>query len=1123
LRAQKKDYRAEKTMCDDATTKTIVDSFMYTYGHVSHHTESYANYVTNQIPPMLLDNKVHVFCPRQGVCHDVHLTDVTISKPVIQEADGSMRPLSIGEARTRRQTLLADVCADVHHDVFKVDPADNKKYVLTQRNILHNVLIMKVPAMVGSVVCNHHDEPVEAPGTFIINGYHKTIISQERAKCNFPYVLNIKKVCRFSMRCEIRSDHTDKIRSTSTLQIYVTGKKTDVVPTVSVVVPFVKTNIPLPVCFYLLGVRENADMANMVLRGECSDALCFLAKSVLYTEECTDQTPEKLMDAIGVRGSTEKVKQRRIQYVDHIFSKEVLPHCGPDRRHKAEFMAFAVRKLLRTYLGEIAPDDIDNVRNKRVQTAGTLLAVLTRQLVRQFFKTVHIQIFRAVASGKHISMTDIFSHRRISMGLKYAMSTGNWGVRKGLTNQTGVCQVVSSVNTISRISHGRQINTPLNRDGKVAEPRQLHTSKWGLYGAAETPEGRGTGLLNTFAAMARVRVGSHARHTVRILCEDLGVTADGRCTVFVNCTIAGFTNDPATLVAQYRAYRRWHSVPIDSSVHWKDDQVHIYVDGEGMYRPLFNLSQMFKLPTMMSMYGHYPRLLWHRLLIEGVIEYIDKCEESGLVVNVGDEAPLPTATHAELHPSLVMLGLAASCIPYSNRNQAPRNIYASSMMKQAIGSISVDNDECLDAKIFNLNYPQRPVVSTWLADAIGVSEEGAGQACVVAIMCLRGYNQEDSVILNRAALERGLFRTSMWRHTRDCESTHGADVERFEMGDEGVKGLRVADYSALGVDAMAEVTRKVSGASVLVRKTISFRDGNGARSVRDRSYVGEFDEPARVERVLLSESKDGLKSATVRTVGQRQPEVGDKFASRCGQKGVVGAIFSAEDMPWTAEGIQPDIIINPHAIPSRMTISQLLESLVGKLGCMQGKLQDGTPHRAKSIDEYEAELKKEGFMGSGNEVMYSGTTGLPMTGSVFIGVTQYQRLRHMVADKIHARSTGKRQILTRQPVDGRSRRGGFRMGEMERDSLIGHGATNVILDRFMMQSDPCKVWLCTTCRRMSEPPAPADVAENILHRTAFCRVCTTNEGQVQVTIPYATKLLIHELNATHIDVQLDVE
>jgi DNA-directed RNA polymerase beta subunit len=287
--------------------------------------------------------------------------------------------------------------------------------------------------------------------------------------------------------------------------------------------------------------------------------------------------------------------------------------------------------------------------------------------------------------------------------------------------------------------------------------------------------------------------------------------------------------------------------------------------------------------------------------------------------------------------------------------------------------------------------------------------------------------------------------------------------------------------------------------------------------------VAEFDEPARVERVLLSESKDGLKSASVRTIGQRQPEVGDKFASRCGQKGVVGAIFRPENMPWTADGIQPDIIINPHAIPSRMTISQLTESLVGKLGCLRGSLQDGTPHRSKSIEEYEAELKREGMLGNGNEVMYSGTTGLMLKGHVFMGVTQYQRLKHMVPDKIHARSTGKKQILTRQPVDGRSRRGGFRLGEMERDSLISHGASSIIIDRFMMQSDPCDAYLCLKCRRLSEPPAPPDAVENISHRSAYCRVCSTNDEQVKITIPYATKLLIHELNATHIDVQLDVE
>jgi DNA-directed RNA polymerase II subunit RPB2 len=272
----------------------------------------------------------------------------------------------------------------------------------------------------------------------------------------------------------------------------------------------------------------------------------------------------------------------------------------------------------------------------------------------------------------------------------------------------------------------------------------------------------------------------------------------------------------------------------------------------------------------------------------------------------------------------------------------------------------------------------------------------------------------------------------------------------------------------------------------------------------------------------VCENKDGLRRATVHTVSVRVPEVGDKFASRCGQKGVVGAILNSEDMPWTADGIQPDLIINPHAIPSRMTVSQLIESLVGKLGCLQGHTINGTPGTASA--SYETELAARGLPGNGYEMMYSGTTGLPLSqGRVFLGVTYYQRLKHMVRDKMQGRSTGRRQILTRQPVEGRSRHGGQKWGEMERDALISHGASSVIIDGLMNRSDPCTVWICRTCKRLSEPPAPKNMhAHNTSHRQAYCRFCTTNENQVQMQIPYVAKLLTHELNAVHIDVKLQV-
>ena len=1302
--------------------KEIVGAFAETVGFVSHQTHSYEHYVQYQIPEIIEENSpLQIFCPKQKVMHVVHMQKVSIGKPTIKEANGFIRLLFPKEAFLRRESYMADVFVDLRHEMYT--SLSQKHYKLHEVKIYQHVLLFQFPCMRNSSVCNDHQrlEQVREQGTFIINGFEKSLILQEKQKCNYPFIHTLKRATKYAFRCEIRSCHATKIRSTSTLNIYMSGKKTDCIPTIRVAVPFVKNHIPLIVIFRLLGVADIASILKFIVGTKSSPALVYLARSIL----CNDQTGtaglslEELYDWIGLQGAIEKANRKRVHYVKNVIDGEFLPHCasngGDINMKKAFFLGYSVRKLMAVYLKEIPEDDIDSYVNKRCATSGSLIALLSRQLIRSFLKTVHVQVFRAANNGKFINITDFFTHRKITSGLKYAFSTGNWGIQKGQNSQSGVCQVLNKMGIAARLSHLRLINTPLNRDGtffsflfpgiyiflysktslslsgKLSEPRQLHRSHWGILCAAETPEGRSVGLLNSLSTLALVRVGCAIHYVIDILYTEMNVISlqayremqsSRHFMVLVNGIIAGFVDNPLQLVRTYQHYRRWHSVPIDSSISYQShaDQICINTDAEDCYRPLICLRHFDKLAQVFQLYCSYPHFLWQRLLVEGVIEYINKEEESELHIVVtyqeyleNQQLPVPVKfTHMELHPSYTVNGISAGTIPFSNHNQAPRNIYQclyadepvllangrrvpirdvvvgdkvvtfhpdtlaisfttvvqqllmytkkvvvhvhaagdrritvtddhlfmtdqgwrcarqfdlhtrlatltdigavafvpiesvsvaseslvadittassnhsfvggrgnflvhnSAMMKQAISAQQLDFNENLESKSYTLCYPQKPMVTTWTADHIEYSDKPTGQSVVVAFQCLTGYNQEDSVIVSRSALQRGLFRTSVYRTYKDTEATHGADTERFDPClDSNLTGRHKGDYSKLShEDGIVPVGTHLVKNDVIIGKTIQFTsvqhkasdvgelEGKyvSERRKRDRSTLLKCSEESRVERVVFASTKDGLRSVSVRTVSFREPEIGDKLSSCHGQKGIIGMILPQEDMPFTLDGVVPDLIVNCHAIPSRMTIGQMIESALGKTACLTGAIANGTPFRGKSVQEIEALLGAHGMNGLSKEVMMDGRTGRQLQHPVFIGVTYYQRLRHMVQDKVHGRSKGPQQILTRQPVEGRSRRGGLRLGEMERDSLLSHGVSGVIIDRLLKQSDYFETVICESCGQIAESAAPKDIHEqNLLPKKAYCRNCQSHDKIADVKLPYCMKLLAQELQACHV-------
>ena len=508
---------------------------------------------------------------------------------------------------------------------------------------------------------------------------------------------------------------------------------------------------------------------------------------------------------------------------------------------------------------------------------------------------------------------------------------------------------------------------------------------------------------------------------------------------------------------------------------------------------------------------------FNNLVKTGKIEYLDVQEEEFSLIAMQKEDLsrvlrnnyYSAYTHCEIHPSMI-LGVCASIIPFSDHNQSPRNLYQSSMGRQAIGIYTSNYNTRMDTLGHILFYPQMPLAYTKSSEIIKYNELPSGINAIVAIMCYTGYNQEDSIIMNQSSIDRGLFRSCFFRTYTSMER-NDADYKRYEHFE--IPKKEDPKFKDLGKEGLISPGIKVSENSVIIGKTME----NPDRNINQRIDVSERirpDEEGIIESVMFSMNGEGFRIAKVKCRNIRIPQIGDKFASRHGQKGTIGMTFRQEDLPFTLEGITPDIIVNPHAIPSRMTIGHLIECLNSKKVVLKENLSpkdfDATPFNYEiTVDSISSQLHELGYQRHGNEAMFNGFTGKKEDILTFIGPTYYQKLKHMVCDKMYSRSTGKYDILTRQPPEGRSRSGGLRFGEMERDCMISHGASLFLKERLFEVSDKYKVYICDNCGLIGEVES---VNNNILR----CHNCFANDKISEVSLPYCCKLLFQELMAMHI-------
>ncbi len=1092
---------------------SIVEAFFKSRGLVRQHLDSFNDFIKNKLQE-IIDEQGEIETEIPGL--KIKLGKIRIGRPRVRESDRGDREITPMEARLRNLTYAAPIYLTMIPVENNIEGEPIEVYIGDLPIMLKSVAdpTSNLPA---EKLIEIGEDPKDPGGYFIVNGSERVIVTQEDLATNRVLVDTGKSGSNVTHIAKI-------ISSTSGYRVPITIERLRD-STIHVSFPSVPGRIPFAILMRALGVLTDRDIVYSVSFD--TEIQNELMPSIEQASSIT--TKEDALDFIGSRIAIGQKREMRIQKAEQVLDKYFLPHIGTspsDRIRKAYYIGFAVSKLLELYLGRRNPDDKDHYANKRLKLAGDLFASLFRVSFKAFVKDLVYQLEKSKVRGRRLALNALVRPDIITERIRHALATGNW-----VGGRTGVSQLLDRTNWLSMLSHLRRVISSLARGQPNFEARDLHGTQWGRMCPFETPEGPNSGLVKNLALLAQISVGINEKIVEKSLYE-MGVVpiedilnraSEGEdpsqylqwSKVILNGRLIGYYPDGNELANKVREKRRNGEISDEVNVAFISteyyNEVYVNCDSGRVRRPLIVVKDGKSLVTEEDIAKlKSGELSFNDLVKEGKIEFLDAEEEENAYIALEPDQLTPSHTHLEIWTPAI-LGITASIIPYPEHNQSPRNTYQSAMAKQALGLYAANYQLRTDSRAHLLHYPQKPIVQTRALEAIGYTERPSGTNAILAIMSFTGYNMEDAIIMNKSSVERGMFRSTFFRlYSAEEIKYPGGQEDKIEKPEEGLKGYKGKEYYALLDDnGIVPPEVDVKGGDVLIGKVSpprflqEFKELSPEQSKRDTSIVARHGEKGIVDLVLVTETSEGNKLVKVRVRDPRIPELGDKFATRHGQKGVIGMLLSQADMPYTVKGIVPDIILNPHSLPSRMTLGQIMEALAGKYAALSGHVVDGTPFYNVPIEELQEELFKFGYLKDGTEVVYDGRTGQKLRSRINFGVVYYQKLHHMVADKMHGRGRGPVQILTRQPTEGRAREGGLRFGEMERDCLIGYGVAMVLKDRLLDNSDKTTVYVCEQCGYIGY----YDRNKGKL----VCPIHGDKSNLYPVTVSYAFKLLIQEL------------
>jgi len=1102
---------------EDITWK-IIDNYFLQGGNyenvnilVNHQIESYNDFIDKKILQIIQGfNPIQIYHNFNENIKDftykifINVNNPSLSKPIFQSQDGSKQLMTPHLARLNGLTYGVNLYTDIQILVETI----NSNGIIERNEIkVANVIIGKIPIMVKSKACILNTMPgiaedngknecrYDPGGYFIINGNEKVIISQDRIAENKCLIFSANGSVTDGLTAEIRSVQDGIFLPPKTTSISMSSKPTHLGRIIRINSSFLRVEVPLFIIFRALGIVSDKEIIQHIVfdvdNVKNQKLINELAATIedasdIYTQE---DAITYLTKYIGITGKPKEYLEKpeiTRNVIFQIIKNDFLPHVGQNLCRKAAYLGYMVRKLLNTYLGYKKLDNRDSYIHKRIDTPGILLSNLFRQCYGKLMKDSRnsiqreLQLWRATPNipNNIINATNIhrfFKQSVIEMGIRYALATGNWGVKTLGSFQnirSGVAQVLNRMSYLSTLSHLRRINTPMEKNGKLVQPRKLENTQFGMICLAETPEGAAVGLVKNMALSTKISISMNGQY-IREIVENMDTTYIYRdniknkneflkimgsnevVMVQINGDIIGYNTEPVNLYNTMKTMKRKGNIPVTTSIAWDIQSNILMINTESgrLFRPFLIVDNTengskLRLEKLIEENPNFWKEMKDKPFIEflafldkneeGFIEYLDVEEIDKSMIAIshnelkktkkGSWIP-PKYTHCEINPSLIM-GVLACNIPFSDHNQSPRNCYQSAMGKQAVGIYMSNYNNRIDTFGHILNYSQKPLARTKLAKYTNSEAMPSGINTVIAIMTKTGFNQEDSVMINKSALDRGLFTSTYFKSYKDqCLKNHSTgEEEKFTKPPIDTINVKPYNYDNLTSNGFVNKNTYINDGDIIIGKVMPQKI-NGINMSKDVSIPIKANDNGYIDMNYQGVNNDGYKFCKVRLRKYRKPTVGDKVSSRHGQKGTIGMLYSQEDMPFSKEGITPDIIVNPHAIPSRMTVGQLIECIMGKSSCLLGSLGDATPFNGCDVENIANILETYGMERYGNEILYNGRTGEMIHTEIFMGPTFYQRLKHMVADKMHGRgNNGPVVMITRQPAEGRARNGGLRFG-----------------------------------------------------------------------------------------------